>query len=95
MATTFDYLNYTLSLLNDTLNISYRKMMGEYLLYSNGQLFGGIYDNRILIKKTPSNEVEDLREELPYQGAKVMYLIDSEDKNYIERLIRNVIKDLF
>lgn len=92
MASTVDYLDYVLELLSDLENITYKKMMGEYLLYKDGILFGGIYDNRFLIKKTISNI--NLKEEIPYPSAKPMYLINIEDKEEISILINNVIKDL-
>ena len=67
-------------------------MMGEYILYSKGILFGGVYDNRFLIKNVKSLKDEGLREEIPYQGAKGMLLVDSEDPDYIKELIDKVIK---
>ena len=67
-------------------------MMGEYLLYSKGILFGGVYDNRFLIKNVKSLKDEGLKEEIPYQGAKAMLLVDSEDPDYIKELIDKVIK---
>ena len=89
-----NYLEYVLDLLSDLEDISYKKMMGEYLLYSNGILFGGIYDDRFLIKKTKSLSVYGLSEEIPYTGAKPMYLIDTENKDEVTDLISLVIKDL-
>ena len=57
-----------------------RAMMREYLLYSNGLLFGGIYDNRLLIKRTQAGEKHGLPLEIPYPGAKPMYrIIDFSD----------------
>ena len=54
MASTKDYLDYSLDLLRDLDGITYKKMMGEYIFYYDGVIFGGIYDNRFLIKKTKS-----------------------------------------
>lgn len=63
---------------------------GEYLLYYNGTLFGGIYDNRLLIKIVDSNKKYNLQEQIPYKNAKPMYLVgDIEDKE----LIRDIILD--
>ena len=93
MASSINYLNYVLDLLRKIDNITYKKMMGEYLLYMDGILFGGIYDDRFLIKKTKSNE-EDFNEEIPYDGAKPMYLIDIEDSDKLSIVIDNVIRDL-
>lgn len=94
MASTKDYLEYVLELLSNLDNITYKKMMGEYLLYADGILFGGIYDNRFLIKKTNSLENYNLAEEIPYPGAKSMYLIDIENKNEIDEIIYSLLKDL-
>ncbi len=69
-------------------------MMGEYLLYSDGILFGGIYDNRFLLKKTKSLSSYGLCEETPYPEAKPMFLVDAKDKEEITYLANSVIKDL-
>ena len=95
MACNKEYLKYVLELLSKVDNISYRHMMGEYLLYSDGILFGGTYDERFLIKKTPSNENKGLREEIPYEGSKkLMYLVDTENKDEVRSLVENAINDL-
>ena len=54
-------------------------MMGEFLLYSNKVLFGGIYDDRLLVKIVPENEQYKMTEEIPYDGAKPMYLVEDID----------------
>ena len=94
MASSIDYLEYVLDLLRDVKVITYKKMMGEYLLYKNNILFGGIYDDRFLIKKTKSVESLGLKEVIPYPTAKPMLLIDTEDSEEIDNLINLVIKDL-
>ena len=95
MSSSIDYLNFILEQLRDINDISFKKMMGEYLLYIDGILVGGIYDNRVLIKKTKSNEEYNLTEELPYQGAKMMWMVsDVDDKDIFEKQIINVYKDL-
>ena len=94
MASSIDYLEYVLDLLRDVKVITYKKMMGEYLLYKNNILFGGIYDDRFLIKKTKSVEELGLKEVIPYPTAKAMLLIDTEDSEEIEKLINLVINDL-
>ena len=79
MATSKDYKDFILeqlSLLND---ITCKPMMGEFLLYYNGTLFGGIYDNRLLIKITETNKKYNLEEQIPYETAKPMYLVDDVD----------------
>ena len=94
MATSPDYLIYVLELLRETSGVTYKKMMGEYILYKDGIIFGGIYDNRFLIKKTKSLEDSGLKEQIPYPNAKPMLLIDSEDSEEIHDLVMLVVKDL-
>ena len=94
MASSIDYLEYVLDLCRDTKVITYKKMMGEFLLYKNNILFGGIYDDRFLIKKTKSVEILGLKEVIPYPSAKPMLLVDTEDSDKIKELINLLIKDL-
>ena len=94
MASSKDYLEYVLELLREVENITYKKMMGEYMLYKEDILFGGVYDNRFLIKKTKSLENSGLKEQIPYPSAKPMLLVDSEDPDEIKELIALVINDL-
>lgn len=69
-------------------------MMGEYLLYQDKVLFGGIYDNRFLVKKTKSLCAFNFQEEIPYDEAKPMYLVNIEAFNEIEKMITLVVNDL-
>lgn len=94
MASSKDYLEYVLELLRDVESVTYKKMMGEYMLYKEDILFGGVYDNRFLIKKTKSLENSGLKEQIPYPSAKLMLLIDSEDPDEIKRLVLLAINDL-
>ena len=94
MASKLEYLEYVLELLREVRIISYKKMMGEYLLYKDNILFGGVYDNRLLIKKTKSLEDKGLKEQIPYPSAKAMLLVDSEDPDEIKELVLKVMKDL-
>lgn len=94
MASSKDYLEYVLELLRETRGITYKKMMGEYMLYKDDILFGGVYDNRFLIKKTKTLENSGLKEQIPYPSAKSMLLIDSEDPDEIKRLVLLAINDL-
>ncbi len=84
MATSKDYRDLEqLSLLDDILC---RPMMGEYLLYYKSKLFGGIYDSRLLIKITDTNNKYNLKEAIPYEGAKAMYMIENlDDKETIRQ----------
>lgn len=65
-------------------------MMGEYLLYYNNKLFGGIYDNRLLIKIVTNNKKYQLSEQIPYSGAKPMYFIEEIDN---KELLKTIIID--
>ena len=65
MASSKDFKNFILEQLSELKNFSFRPMMGEFLLYFDGVLFGGIYDDRLLIKKTNSNQKYSLNEEIP------------------------------
>ena len=94
MASTKEYLYYVLDLLKEFNDITYKKMMGEYILYKNGIIFGGIYDDRFLIKKTNSISNYNLQLEIPYPNAKPMYLIDIEDSKLIKEIIDNEIEEL-
>ncbi len=94
MASSQDYLVYVTELLQEIRGITHKRMMGEYLLYKDGILFGGIFDNRFLIKKTKSLEGRLMKEEIPYPGAKSMFLVDSENPREIEELVDAVISDL-
>ena len=95
MASTKEYRDYVLEQLNLLGDISYKPMMGEYLLYYRGVLFGGIYDDRLLIKEVESNKKYELSEEIPYNGAKSMYQIDNiEDSEELSEIIINTYNDL-
>ncbi len=92
MASDKEYLTFVLELLREVRGVSYKKMMGEYILYKDGTIFGGIYDNRYLIKKTDSLKDSGLKEQIPYPSAKPMLLVDSEDPDEIKELVDNVMK---
>ena len=95
MASTKEYRNYILEQLADVPDVSCRPMMGEFLLYSAGVLFGGIYDDRLLVKMTPTNAEFGMREELPYDGAKPMYLVDdADDKIKLADIINQTLEGL-
>ena len=94
MPSSIDYLEYIRELLREVNGISYKKMMGEYMLYKDGIIFGGVYDNRFLIKKTKSLENSGLKEEIPYPSAKPMFLVDSEDPEEIKDIVCRVVSYL-
>ena len=80
MASMKEYLDFVLGQLNGT-DITYKKMMGEYLLYKDGVLFGGIYDDRLLIKPTEKAKalLPNAEYAIPYDGAKPMIFCDFVD----------------
>lgn len=85
-----EYLDYILGQLDGLEGIAHRAMMGEYLLYHRGKVFGGIYDDRFLVKPTPAARamLPQAPEELPYAGAKPMLLVDNvEDRDFLARLV--------
>lgn len=97
MSSSKDYLSFILEQLSNLDEISYRSMMGEYILYYNGKIVGGIYDDRLLVK--PVNAAKELmpnaKYELPYEGAKEMLLVDEvEDKCFLKSLFDAVYDEL-
>jgi TfoX/Sxy family transcriptional regulator of competence genes len=90
MASTNNYKDYILEQLRLIDNVAYRPMMGEFLLYKDGILFGGIYDNRFLIKITENNKKYNMEEDIPYSGAKSMYLVKNIDNHYLLKEIVEV-----
>ena len=95
MATTKDYRDFILEQLNLLDNITCKSMMGEYLLYYNGLLFGGIYDDRLLVKIVDNNKKYNMQEFIPYESAKPMYLVDDVDNQEILKdIVLDTCKDL-
>ncbi len=96
MASSKDYLEYVLELLSDLDGITYRAMMGEYILYYRGKIFGGIYDDRFLVKpvKAAVALLPDVPHEIPYDGAKEMLLVDTEDREFLKRLVEEMSGEL-
>ena len=95
MASTKDFRDFVLEQLRDLEDILCKGMMGEFLLYKGQILFGGVYDNRLLIKKTNSNKRYGLPEEIPYKNAKPMFMIeDIDDKDKLYQIIEETCQDL-
>ncbi len=95
MASTKEYKDFVLEQLNLLDTITCKSMMGEYLLYYKGILFGGIYDDRLLVKIVDSNKKYNMRKSIPYDGAKPMYLIDDVDnKETLRDIVLDTCKDL-
>ena len=94
MATTEYYKDYVLDELSILDDITYKQMMGEYLLYYKGVLFGGIYDNRLLVKIVDSNKKYHMEEDIPYEGEKKMYLVNDYDEQLLKDIILDTYEDL-
>ena len=88
MATSKDYKDFILEQLDLLDNINCKAMMGEYLLYYNNILFGGIYDNKLLVKRVNSNKKYSMQEQIPYENAKPMYLVnDVDNKESLKEIV--------
>ncbi|MCI8776038.1 MAG: competence protein TfoX [Oscillospiraceae bacterium] len=96
MSTSKEYLNYVLDLLSELDEITYRAMMGEYIIYYRGRIAGGIYDNRLLIKpvETAKKLMPEASFEIPYKGAKEMILIEEENKTVLRELFEAIYEEL-
>ena len=92
MASNSEYLTYVLELLREVEGISYKKMMGEYILYKDEKIFGGVYDNRFLVKKAVGLEKYHMKEQVPYPTAKAMLLVDVEDPEVIDEIVKIIVK---
>ena len=97
MPSSKEYLNFILEQLSDLTEISYKAMMGEFLIYYRGKLVGGIYDDRLLVKpvKSAISYMPQAAYSLPYEGAKEMLLVDNvDDKEYLAGLFKAMYDDL-
>lgn len=97
MASSKEYLDFILDQLTGLEGISYRAMMGEYILYYKNKVIGGIYDNRFLLKITESSEkfILNAKIEIPYEGAKGMLLFDDfENKELLVELFEKMYEEL-
>ena len=92
MASSKQYLEYVLE--QCPKGTAYRAMMGEFVLYYREKVFGGIYDNRVLVKSTPAavRLMPEASRELPYEGAKEMLLLDRlEDREFLKKLLEYLV----
>ncbi len=97
MTSSKEYLEYILEQLSDLEDISYRAMIGEYIIYHRGKIVGGIYDDRFLVKPVPAAKtlMPNADMELPYEGAKEMLLVDNlEDKEFLKGLFEAMYDEL-
>ena len=97
MASSESYLEFILDQLSELEGVSHRAMMGEYILYYQGKIFGGVYDDRFLVKPTPSAKamLPDADMERPYERAKEMLLVDNvENRDFWRDLLEAMYKEL-
>ena len=97
MASTREYLEYILEQLSGLEQITYKQMMGEYIIYFRKKIIGGIYDDRFLVKpvKSAKELIPHAKYELPYEGAKEMILVENvDDKEFVSNLIMSMYEEL-
>ena len=97
MASSKEYLEFILEQLSGLPDVTYRTMMGEYIIYYSGKVIGGIYDDRFLVKPTKSAKalMPDAGMELPYDGAKEMLLVDDvENREFLQELLEKMYDEL-
>ena len=97
MASSREYLDFVMEQLSGLENVTWKAMMGEYIIYWRGKIIGGIYDDRFLVKPTRSAlaMMPDADRELPYEGAKEMLLVDNVDNRaFLEELLFAMYEEL-
>ena len=97
MASSKEYLEFVLDQLKELDEITYRAMMGEFIIYYHGKIVGGIYDDRFLVKPTKSAKslMPEANMELPYEGAKEMTLVDDVDNSkFLKKLFEAMYEEL-
>lgn len=97
MPSSKEYLDYVLDQLSLVDGITFRAMMGEYIIYCRGKIVGGIYDDRLLVKpvKSALEKLPDAPLEIPYDGAKKMILIEEiDDREFMAKLIDSIFEEL-
>jgi len=96
MASSREYLDFILEQLSGLENVTWKAMMGEYIIYWRGKIVGGIYDDRFLVKPTKSAiaMMPDAERELPYEGAKEMLLADVDNRAFLEELLEAMYDEL-
>lgn len=97
VASSKEYLGFILEQLSELTDITYKSMMGEYIIYYQGKIVGGIYDDRFLVKpvKSAIKLMPNADYELPYEGAKKMLLVDDVDnKDFLVELFNSMYEEL-
>ena len=97
MASSKKYLDFVLEQLSELDDITFKAMMGEYIIYYRGKIVGGVYDDRFLVKpvKAAKDMMPEAELELPYEGAKEMLLVDNvENKEFLKELLEAMFNEL-
>ena len=97
MASSKEYLDFVLEQLSELDDISYKSMMGEFIIYYRRKIVGGVYDDRFLVKpvKAAKDMMPEAELDLPYEGAKEMFLVDNlENKEFLRDLLKTMYDDL-
>lgn len=97
MASSKEYLDFILEQLSELDDITYKAMMGEFIIYYRGKIVGGVYDDRFLVKpvKSAKEVMPDAELELPYDGAKEMLLVDNiENRKFLRKLLEGMYDEL-
>lgn len=97
MASSKDYLNYILDEISELSDITYRQIMGEYIIYYKGKIAAYVCDDRLLVKDVPSalKYLKTIVYEKPYEGAKDMLLVeDIDDREYLTGLFEAIYEEL-
>ena len=97
MASHKEYLDFVLEQLSALENVTYRAMMGEFIIYYRGRIIGGIYDDRFMVKPTKAAiaRMPDADREIPYEGAKEMLLVDNVDnREFLTDLLEAMVEEL-
>ena len=97
MPSSKEYLEYVMDQLSGLQDVTYKAMMGEYIIYYRGKIVGGIYDDRFLVKpvKSAIEMMPDAEMEIPYEGAKTMILVDDvENRSFLTELLENMYDEL-
>ncbi|MBO4534355.1 MAG: TfoX/Sxy family protein [Clostridia bacterium] len=97
MPSTKEYFEFILEQLSELDGIDSRAMMGEYVIYYRGKVFGGVYDDRFLVKNVPAARalMPDARLELPYPGGSMMLLVDDvDDRDFLKELVEEMYDDI-
>lgn len=97
MASSREYLQFILEQLSELEDISYRAMMGEFIIYYRGRIAGGVYDDRLLVKRVDAavRYMPSAVSEPPYPGAKEMLVVDNvDDRQYLTGLFEAMYPEL-